>query len=82
MEIFKKQKMILKVMRFLKDYGIFVFYVSKEIFGMFDCCGKTMFGFTVFSNVLLDGDVFCDSGMNLQNLLIWIFLKLKTGVGI
>ena len=41
-----------------------------------------MFGFTVFSNVLLDGDVFCDSEMNLQNLLIWIFLKLKTGVGI
>lgn len=41
-----------------------------------------MFGFKVFSNVLLDGDVFCDSGMNLQNLLIWIFLKLKTGVGI
>ena len=41
-----------------------------------------MFGFAVFSNVLLDGDVFCDSEMNLQNLLILIFLKLKTGVTI
>ena len=48
---------------------------------MFDCCGKTMFGFTVFSNVLLDGDVFCDSEMNLQNLLIWIFFKIENRCG-